>query len=56
LALDQDELKKLLKENGVESLDDFSAFMREVSKEVVATLLEGGLTYHLGFEKHDQKT
>jgi hypothetical protein len=29
LALDRDELKKLLKEKGVKSLDDFNAFMRE---------------------------
>jgi putative transposase len=55
LALDREELKKLLKEKGVKSLDDFNAFMRDVSKEVVETLLEGELTDHLGFEKHDQK-
>ena len=55
MALDREELKKLLKEKGVKSLDDFNAFMREVSKEVVETLLEGELTDHLGFEKHDQK-
>jgi hypothetical protein len=55
LALDRDEQKKLLKEKGVKSLDDFSAFMREVSKEVDETLLDGELTDHLGFEKHDQK-
>jgi len=55
MALDRDELKKLLKEKGVKSLDDFNTFMREISKEVVETLLEGELTDHLGFEKHDQK-
>jgi putative transposase len=55
LALDRDELKKLLNEKGVKSLDDFNAFMRDISKEVVETLLEGELTDHLGFEKHDQK-
>jgi len=55
LALDRDELKKLPKEKGVKSLDDFNAFMREVSKEVVEMLLDGELTDHLGFEKHDQK-
>jgi hypothetical protein len=43
LALDRDELKKLLKEKGVKSLDDLNAFMREVSKEVIETLLDGGL-------------
>jgi putative transposase len=56
LALDRDELKKLLKEKGVKSLDDFNAFMRDISKEVVETLLDGELTDHLGYEKHDQKT
>ena len=55
MALDRDELKKLPKEKGVKSLDDFNAFMREVSKEVVEMLLDGELTDHLGFEKHDQK-
>jgi transposase-like protein len=55
LALDRDELKKLLKEEGVKSLDDFNAFMREVSKEVDEALLDSELTDHLGFEKHDQK-
>jgi transposase-like protein len=55
VALDRDELKKLLKEKGVKSLDDFNAFMRDISKEVVETLLDGELTDHLGYEKHDQK-
>jgi len=47
LALDREELKKLLREKGVKSLYDFNAFMREVSKEVVETLLDGELTDHL---------
>ena len=44
IALDREELKKLLKEKGVKSLDDFNAFMREGSKEVVETILDGELT------------
>jgi hypothetical protein len=56
LNLNREELKKLLKEKGVKSLDDFNAFMREVSKDVVETLLDGELTDHLGFEKYDKKT
>jgi len=31
MVLDRDKLKKHLKEKGVQSLDDFSAFMRDVS-------------------------
>ncbi len=55
MALDRRELKKLLKDKGVKSLDDFDAFMRDISKEVVETMLDGELTDHLGYEKHDQK-
>ncbi len=55
MDLDRDELKKLLKTKGVKTLEDFNAFMREISKDVVETLLEGELTDHLGYEKHDQK-
>jgi len=55
MDLDRDELKKLLKAKGVKTLDDFNAFMRDISKDVVETLLEGELTDHLGYEKHDQK-
>jgi len=37
------------------SAEDINAFMREVSKDVVETLLEEELTDHLGFEKYDHK-
>lgn len=55
MDLDREELKKLLKAKGVKSLDDFNAFMRDISKNVVETILDGELTDHLGYEKHDQK-
>ena len=55
MVLDRDKLKKLLREKGVKSLDDFNAFMRDVSKDVIETLLAEELTDYLGFEKHDQK-
>jgi transposase-like protein len=34
---------------------DFNAFMRDVSKDVIVTLLDEELTDHLGFQKYDQK-
>ena len=55
MTLDREELKKLLQEKGVKSVDDFSAFMREVSKGVVEMFLEGQLIDQLGLEKYDQK-
>lgn len=53
MVLDRKELKKLLKEKNVKSLDDFNSLMNEVSKDVVETLMEGELTDYLGFEKYD---
>ncbi len=58
MDLARDELKKLLKEKGVKSLDDFNTFMREISKEVVETLLEGELTVNcppLDWSRHNVK-
>ncbi len=55
MVLDRIKLKKLLKEKGVKNLDDFNAFMRDISKDIVETLLEEELTDYLGFEKYDQK-
>jgi len=55
MVLDKIKLKKLLREKGVKSLDDFNEFMRDVSKDVIETLLDEELTEHLGFEKYDQK-
>jgi putative transposase len=55
MVLDRDKLKKLLKEKGVKSLDNFNAFMRDVSKDIIETLLDEQLPGHMGFEKYDQK-
>jgi len=55
MVLDRDRIKKLLMEKGVKNLDDFSTFMRDVSKDVIETLLDEELTNHQGFEKFDQK-
>ena len=55
MVLDRDKLKKLLKEKGIKDLDDFNAFMREVSKDVVETLLEDELTDHLRLKNTTRK-
>ena len=56
MALKREELKELLKDKGIKSLDDFNDFMKEISKDVIETLLEEEMTDHLGYEKHDQKS
>ena len=53
--LEKDELKKLLKEKKIKSLDDFNAFMRDISKDVLETLFDGEMSEFLGYEKYDQK-
>ena len=40
MVLDRVKLKKLLKEKGIKSLEDFNTFMRDVSKDVIKTLLK----------------
>jgi putative transposase len=54
--LEKDELKKLLKEKKIKSLDDFNAFMRDISKEVLETLFDGEMSEFLGYERYDQKS
>jgi len=50
MVLDRIKLKKLLKEKGIKNLDDFNVFMRDISKDIVETLLEEELTdYNLDF-------
>lgn len=56
MAIDREGIKKLIKENEIKSLDDFNEFMKEISKEVMESLLDEEMTDHLGYEKHDQKT
>jgi putative transposase len=51
---DKEELKKRLKEKNIKSLEDFNEFMREISKDVLESLLDGEMTDFLGYEKHDQ--
>jgi hypothetical protein len=55
MVLDRDKLKKLLKEKGVKNLDDFNAFMREVSKDVVETLIDWERKMSSLFESHALK-
>ena len=40
MVLGRDKFKKLLKVKGVKSLEDFNAFMRDASKDVIETLLD----------------
>jgi transposase-like protein len=56
MAIDREGIKKLIKESGVKSLEDFNALMKEISKEILETLLDEEMTDHLGYEKHDQQS
>jgi len=56
MALDRDALKKELKGKGIKTLDDFNDYMRDISKDILEVLLDGEMTEHLGYEKHDQKS
>jgi transposase-like protein len=53
--LNKEELKKVLKEKNIKSLDEFNNFMRAISKDVLESLLDGEITDFLGYEKYDQE-
>ena len=53
--IEKDELKKLLKEKKIKSLDDFNTFMRDISKEVLETFFDGEMSDFLGYDKYDHK-
>lgn len=51
--INRKELKKLFKEKGVQSLEDFNGFLKEITKEALEVMLEGEMDEHLGYEKYD---
>jgi len=55
VLLKKKELKELLKEKNVKTLEDFNGLMSELSREVMESLLEGEMTDFLGYEKYDHK-
>ena len=55
MLLEKKELKELLKEKNVKTLDDFNSLMGELSREVMESLLEGEMTDFLGYAKYDHK-
>lgn len=54
MALDKDNLKKLIEEHQVTDQESLQALLRELTKEVIDALYDGELTAHLGYEKHEQ--
>lgn len=55
MLLEKKELKELLKEKNVKTLDDFNSLMGELSREVLENLLDGEMTDFLGYDKYDHK-
>ncbi len=51
--LDESKIKELIKEKKLTSMDDVNSLLRSFSKKLIETMLEGEITDHLGYEKHD---
>ena len=49
----KDQIKKIIGDKSIKSKDDFNDLITGISKEIIETLLEGEITHHLGYEKHD---
>lgn len=54
MVFEEEKLKKLLAGKKISSPKELQAFMRDMYKEVIETLLDGELTDHLGYPKHEQ--
>lgn len=52
MALDREQMKKLLEERGIKTPAELEEFLRDVAREAVEICLDGELTAHLGYEKH----
>lgn len=53
MLLDKTQLKEMLKGRELKDVESLNTFLRELSKEVIETLMCGELTHFLGYEKHD---
>ncbi|MCD4652023.1 MAG: hypothetical protein K8S56_09615 [Candidatus Cloacimonetes bacterium] len=51
--LSDDKIKRLIAEKKLNTIDDVNKLLRGFSKQLLETMLEGELTDHLGYEKHD---
>lgn len=56
MIFDREQLKEVLKKKDVKDVDALNSLLSQISGEVIETLLEGEMTYQLGYEKHDCQT
>jgi putative transposase len=54
MALDREQMKKLLKERGIKTSAELEGLLREIACAAVEICLDGELTGHLGYEKHER--
>lgn len=54
MAIDKEQLKRMIDERGIETLADLNSLLKEMSREVITALYEGEITDHLGYDPHTQ--
>ncbi|MBF0554674.1 MAG: transposase [Nitrospirae bacterium] len=54
-VLKKEELKGLIRANKMKELGDVNEFIRQISKEMLETMLEEELEGHLGYERYDSE-
>lgn len=54
MGIDKEALKRMIDEQGIESIADLNGLLKEISKEVIGALYEGELRDHLGFDPNAQ--
>ncbi len=53
VMLNKEELKKLVKEYKMKSMEDVNEFLKNISSQVLEIMLDGELEDHLGYGKYD---
>lgn len=57
MTINKEKLKEIIKENknNLKTFEDVNELLREISKQVMETLLDGEMEQHLGYAKYDYK-
>lgn len=55
ITIEKEELKRIIKENNLKTVDDLKEFFAQLEKEMVETMLEGEMESHLGYSRYDRE-
>ena len=51
----KEEMKRIIEENGLKTMDEVDEFITQLEKEMVEAILEGEMDTHLGYPRYDRE-